>query len=361
MKRQDARADQDSKTSKIGKAALTDRRQFLGCAALGAFGALGMNAFLAAADEAAGVAIDVTKGQIDFKIGKDLVGSYHTADSVAKPYFWPLNGPTGTPITRAWPMVKGQDGESTDHIHQKSAWFCHGDVIPEGIELKQKIKGVEGVDFWSETPGHGKIVCTKVGEPKIERGHGQVTTTNEWRTADGQKILDETRTIHLYKLDGGKLLVFDIDLHASAVPVTFGDTKEGSFAIRIHDLLREQKGKGKLENAEGKAGEKEVWGQQSNWCDYSGLLDGKTVGLAILADPNNPIATCWHSRGYGLMGANPFGREKAGFPAMKGKKDLVKLAKGEHLKLRYGILIHNGDAKDGKVADVYKEFVKRKG
>ena len=43
-----------------------------------------------------------------------------------------------------------------------------------------------------------------------------------------------------------------------------------------------------------------------------------------------------------------------------GKTDLVKLAKGEHLKLRYGILLHSGDAAAGKVADRYQQFVKLK-
>jgi hypothetical protein len=26
--------------------------------------------------------------------------------------------------------------DKTDHFHQKSVWFCHGDVIPEGLALK---------------------------------------------------------------------------------------------------------------------------------------------------------------------------------------------------------------------------------
>ena len=43
------------------------------------------------------------------------------------------------------------------------------------------------------------------------------------------------------------------------------------------------KGKGKIQNADGKVGEKECWGQISNWCDYSGPIDGKQVGLAVLA------------------------------------------------------------------------------
>jgi hypothetical protein len=64
----------------------------------------------------------------------------------------------------------------------------------------------------------------------------------------------------------------------------------------------------------------------------------------------------WHSRGYGLMAANPFGRDKSGFPDAKGRTDLVKLAKGEHIKFRYGLLVHPGDAKEGKVAECYETF-----
>ncbi|MDW8266666.1 MAG: PmoA family protein [Gemmataceae bacterium] len=308
------------------------------------------------AAEPASVAIQVGKDQIEFRIGSELVGRYHIGPDVAKPYFWPLHGPGGIPVTRGWPMVKGLPNESTDHVHQKSLWFCHGDVIPEGIELKQTIKGVKGVDFWSEAPGHGRIVCTRVGEPRSDGRHAQVTTHNEWRTADGVKVLDETRTLHLYDLGAARLLVFDIDLHARVVPITFGDTKEGAMGLRVHDAIREVKGAGKLENAEGQVGEKQIWGRKSAWCDYSGPLDGKVVGVALLDDPRNPHPACWHSRGYGLMAANPFGRDASGFPGQKGNRELVRLAKGEHLKLRYGVLVHLGDAREGKVAEHYQRF-----
>ncbi len=331
------------------------------CLALSAFALSSVELCSVPAAEPATVTIHVAKGHVDFLAGKDVAGRYHIESDIAKPYFWPLHSPAGQPITRAWPMDKAQPGGSKDHPHQKSAWFCHGDVIPEGLELGKKIKGVEGVDFWSEDGSHGRIVCTHVGEPKQEANHGEVTTGNEWRTADGRKVLDERRVIHLYNFGDTRLFVFDIDLHASVVAITFSDTKEGSFGIRINDQIREDKGKGKIENADGKIGEKNCWGQLSAWCDYSGPLDSKTVGMAILDDPSNPYPACWHSRGYGLMAANPFGRAKSGFPAMRGKTDLAKLAKGDHLKLRYGLLIHPGDAKEGRVAEYFERFVKLKG
>jgi hypothetical protein len=317
-----------------------------------------------AADEPGKVEIKATRDHIDFLVNGQLATRYVISPDAAKPYFWPLNAPAGVPVTRAWPMEKGQPGESKDHPHQKSAWFCHGDVIPEGIELKvrSKDKRVKGVDFWAETKGHGKIVCTEVGKPTSgDKSQARIVTKNEWRTADGMKILDETRGISLYDLGDARLLVLDIDLHASVAPITFGDTKEGAMGVRVNDQIREQKGNGRLVNAGGKAGEKGCWGQLAAWCDYSGEVGGKKVGIALFDDPKNPHPAAWHSRGYGLMAANPFGRVESKFPAVKGRTDLVRLGKGEHLRLRYGILVHTGDAREGQVAEQFQRFVKLRG
>jgi hypothetical protein len=318
------------------------------------------------ATTAAAPAIKVAEKHLDLLIGDQLIGRYHFNPELAKPHFHPLNGPFGKPVTRGWPMSNDDPTEAKDHPHQKAAWFCHGDVIPEGMELPRKVPNVAGVDFWAEHPNHGWIKCVEVGKPQSEGDHAWVTTKNEWQTPDRQKIMDETRVLHVHKSsppsEGGAVgvrLVFDIDLHASVVPITFGDTKEGSFGVRVAETMTEKKKLGGvLENAEGKRTMKECWGYASAWCDYSGPVDGKTVGLAIFDDPKNPYPALWHSRDYGLMAANPFGRTKSGFPAAKGRSDLVKLAKGEHLKLRYGLLIHAGDAKVGKVAEGFKEFVR---
>jgi hypothetical protein len=248
-----------------------------------------------------------------------------------------------------------------DHPHQKSAWFTYGDVIPEGVEIKHKRKGIEGIDFWSEGPGAGRIVCTSASDYRNDANHCGVTTHNEWRDPDGAKIMDEIRTIQLYNYEKARLFIVDIDLCASVMPITFGDTKEGAFGVRVaHSMREDARGKGHITNAEGKVGEKQCWGRISAWCDYSGPVEGQTVGIAIFAAPDNPLPSCWHSRAYGLMAANPFGRAKSGFPDMKGKNDRVHLAKDEHLKLRYGIFVHLGDVKEGKVAEAYELFKKMK-
>ncbi|HYV39469.1 MAG TPA: PmoA family protein [Gemmataceae bacterium] len=313
-----------------------------------------------AAQPPAAVSIQADKDQINFLIGKDTVTSYVVKPAVTKPYFWPVKAPNGSETTRAWPIGKEVPGEKKDHKHHLSVWFCHGDVIPEGYNLKTKLKGIKGVDFWTEPKGHGRIVVTKVEAPKNGPQWSSIKTHNEWRTTEGDNIMDEDRTITFRNFGKAYLIVLDIDLIASMYPITFGDTKEGTMAIRIHPNIQAEKpGIGKMQNAEGKIGEKAIWGYKSAWCDYSGKMEAGVVGVAILDDPANPFPAMWHARDYGMMTANPFGRDKsAKFPGVKGNSTPAKLAKGEHLHLRYGVVVHNGDAVTGNVEQVYREFVK---
>lgn len=325
---------------------------------------------------AADVAIAKTSDSIEFKADGQVVARYHVGAAVAKPFLWPVLAPDSTPVTRTWPIEKGAPGDATtDHPHQKSAWFCHGDVIPEGLDLKIKTKekGGKGVDFWSEskdpdgTPRHGKIVCVKVGEPKQhDKNYASVATWNEWRTPDGVKILDEERTIHFRDLPAGRLFAFECKLTASVGPVAFGDTKEGSFGVRVHDAMRTAAGPagGAVTAAGGNSATAPakdnlpVWGQVADWNDYSGTVDGKAVGIAVFDHPSNPARAAWHTRAYGLMAANPFGRAGSGFPSQKGKTELFRIEQGKDVTFRYGIYAHRGDVTEGKVAAAYEDFKK---
>ena len=239
------------------------------------------------------VNVRADKDHIEFRIGDELVGRYHKKGSTSPNRSSGLSSLREIfPSCASWPMEKGRPGESTDHVHQKSVWFCHGDVIPEGVELKHKVKGVAGVDFWSEHAGHGVIRCVEVDKSR----ESAMSTRNEWLTADGTKIMDENRVIRLHDLKSARLFVIEIDLQASVCPITFADTKEGSFGVRVHDALRVEKGTGRIENADGKVGESQCWGQKSAWCDYSGMIDGQTVGIAVFDDPANAHPACWHVR-----------------------------------------------------------------
>ena len=326
-----------------------------------------------AAARAAEVTAVVGKDAIEFKSGNEVVAKYVTDPKYSKPFLYPVRAPGGTPVTRGWPVETGLPGEvKKDHVHQKSVWFCHGDVIPEGLALKTKSanKNDKGVDFWSESkdkdgkPRHGQIRVAKVGEPRKTADGVSVETHNQWFTADGEKIMDEVRVITFRETAEGRLFTFDITLKANDFPITFGDTKEGSFGIRVHDSLRPEVADGaRVTTAEGKSlappqkDNMPIWGHPTAWIDYSGKVAEKEVGVAVFDHPEN-VKSNWHVRAYGLNAANPFGRDHSGFPSQKGKTDLVKLAKGGELKLKYGVYAHTGDAKTGKVAEAFEGFKK---
>jgi len=329
----------------------------------------GLHPRLAQADD---VSITPGKDTVEFKAGSSVVAKYAIDQKYSKPFMYPVLAPGGVEVTRGWPMTPLPPMGTNDHVHQKSVWFCHGDVIPEGIELKVKTtdKAGKGVDFWSEakdkdgTKRHGHLVCVKVGEVKQHaKNHASLETRNEWRTPDGVKIMDEIRVIHLIDNPEGRLFVFEITLQATVCPISFGDTKEGSFGIRVRDEFRMEKrkdtigGEGLMTNSLGKAVEKDIWGLPGDWVDTSGKVDGKEFGVAVFDHPKNPRAS-WHARAYGLVAANPFGRKASGFPSQQDKTDLLKIEKGGELKLKYGVYAHIGNAKTGKVAEAYEAFKK---
>ena len=278
----------------------------------------------------------------------------------------------------AWPVRTTAADATTDHVHQKSLWFCHGDVIPEGLPIKTPSanKADKGVDFWSEAKDkdgkkrHGTIRCVKVeilgtgGEP-VPGTPVTVVTWNQWLTADGEKIMDEKRTITFRETPQGRLFTFTCELFANDYPIVFGDTKEGSFGVRVHDDLRTvAKAGGTVTPSTAPAaaaGTKDnlpLWGQVADWNDYSGTVGGKAVGLAVFAHPSNPTKSAWHTRAYGLMAANPFGRAHSGFPSQKGATELVRIEKGKSLTYRFAAYAHTGDATAGKVAEVFEAFRK---
>lgn len=306
------------------------------------------------------VAVSQSDGEVAVTVGgKPFTKLVAKKDGLAKPYLYPILAPCGTPVTRDWPMKTGTANETKDHVHQKSAWFCHGDVIPDGVTLKKRSsdKRVHGVDFWAESPNHGIIQTTATST-----SGSSIRLGLDWNAPGGETVLQEKRTYTFSAVAGGRLITCESVLTAPLSPITFGDTKEGAFGIRVHDSMRMtlKGGDGMLTNSAGKSGMKDVWGYAAEWCDYSGTVDGKKVGVAVFAHPENPEPSYWHARDYGLLAANPFGRKVAAFPASKDRTDEFKLAKGASTTFRFAIFAHDGDAKAGKVAEAYSAYAKPK-
>ena len=283
-----------------------------------------------------------TETEISVLCDGEIFTSLHF-DGVQKPYLYPVNSPRGVSVTRGYPMDP-RPGETKDHPHHTSLWFAHGDV--------------NGHDFWHGPNGerivHVESQVLPTTASKLDPG---VQSTFEWRDPDGDVICTEQRIMRFSADQSMRTIDFDLTLVATAEQVTFGDTKEGTFAIRLAPTLRltGSAAQGSARNSEGVMG-KDVWGKRAKWIEYSGPINGEMVGVAIYDHPDNPRhPTWWHAREYGLVAANPFGRR-----AFEGKRqqagDLVIL-KGESIRLRYRIVIHDGAWDVKRLEAAFEEWI----
>ena len=316
-----------------------------------AFGLLTTVSTVRSADDSAaappkeGVQITKLADRLRVEINGKLFTEYYFKD-VPRPYCYPLIGPGDVAMTRNWPM-KDTPGEEHDHPHHRSLWFAHGSM--------------NGHDFWSEAKSFGKEVHDDFLEVKSGKDAGVIKERNKWVAADGTVVCTDERTLRFYNPGSvnERVLDFEITLFASNGDLTFGDTKEGTMAVRLAETMRlkGKVGKGHIVNSNG-VRDGQTWSKKANWVDYYGPVDDKIVGIAMFDHPQNPRhPTWWHVRDYGLFAANPFGQHDFEPGTEKGAGNLTVPA-GKSITFRYRFYLHEGDDQQAKVAERYEQYVK---
>jgi hypothetical protein len=246
-------------------------------------------------------------------------------------------------------MSTNAPGEDRDHPHHRSLWFAH--------------EPVNGQDFWTERRNSGRVVHRGFTEILSGTRTGVIKSLNDWVTTNGSVICSDERTVRFHAPENEVTLVdFEITLRASNGDVTFGDTKEGTFAIRLAETMRLKpnrhntgKPTGHIVNSEGVRDDK-TWGKRAAWCDYYGPVGSNIVGVAIFDHPANPRhPTWWHVRDYGLFAANPFGQHDFESLSDRHAGDLKILA-GKSVTFRYRVVLHEGDEKQGRIAERYADY-----
>ena len=264
--------------------------------------------------------------------------TFRYAKAQFRPYFFPVLGPNGREVTR------GETSDiSKDHVHHRSLYVAYGEV--------------NDVDLWGEGSNSGRVVPQGFTQKQGGAVVGRLYTENSWQTQAGEVLMADVQNFRIYNLpEDAALLDLDLSFIASVGDVHFGDTKEGGIiSIRVHPSMNASDG-GKIENAFGGLNEAETWGKRANWCDYSGVVDGTPVGIAVFDHIVNPrYPTYWHVRNYGLMGSNIFGGNS--FERDPSKDGSYTLKQGEEMHFRFRVLIHAGDANVGKVAQKYHDFI----
>ncbi len=285
-----------------------------------------------------GVELKYGTETIDVTLNGRPFTTFRYGSTQFRPYFFPVLGPNGCEVTRGETI-----DISKDHVHHRSLYVAYGEV--------------NDVDLWGEGSHCGRVVPQGFSQKHGGAVVSRIYTDNNWETKDGDVLMTDKQHFRIYNLpeDGA---IFDLDLSfiATAGDVHFGDTKEGGImCVRVNPSMNASEG-GQIENAFGGINEGETWGKRSNWCDYSGVVDGTSVGIAVFDHIVNPrYPTYWHVRNYGLMGSNIFG--SGTFERDPSKDGSYILKEGEEMHFRFRVLIHAGDATEGKVAQKYHDFI----
>ena len=259
--------------------------------------------------------------------GSDFAAYVWNDPSVKRPYFANVRNPKGIQVTRNLPPVEGKD--ATDHARMHPGlWLTFGDI--------------SGADFWRNkgVVRHAGFVEEPVADP-----HGGRFAVRNLYEANGKTICEEVCRIRISVTPHGYLIDWQSGF-SGPEPFAFGDQEEMGLGVRVATDLTVTHG-GVIASSEGRKNEQQVWGRQADWCDYS----GQSGGVMLMPDPRNFRHSWFHARDYGLLVANPFGRQAF----TKGEPSHVVVGKGETLTLRYAVLIHDGDLDHDAV---YKDFLK---
>jgi hypothetical protein len=303
---------------------------------------------------AASVELKRSQDKIDVVIGGKVFTTYYLSAATAKPYLMPLQTASGVVISRSFPVgndVSGADAKNDSfEPHQRPLYFGHGNV--------------DGLDYWGEqafdrffsdhAPQAYGHMLLKTVEDVAESGN-QATVRARFRLLDpnAREIAEETQAYTFLGDEHTRTVDCEFVLYATAGPLVLGDTKEGTFGIRLtaelsapHDHML---------NSLGSRGESAIWGKPADWVNYSGVVSGKPVGIAVFDSPSSfRHPTTWHARAYGLLAANPFALRE--FTKDRNQDGSWTIPEGQSLKFRYRVLIYDGELTPAQLAEQYRQY-----
>jgi hypothetical protein len=299
---------------------------------------------------------------VEVRIDDELFTRYYH-HGAPKPVLWPIIGPTGKSVTRNYPMTDALETERDDHHHHRGLWQTHGNI--------------NGTDFWSEGGNSGRALHREFVELAGGPVYATIKTRNDWvagqweriepKVVDGvrlhgwkpvgepTRLCADEREIRIYRMPTGRIIDYTTTIRATDGELVFGDTKEGSFGIRLAGTMKvDSEPGGHVVNSNGQT-DKEAWGKSAAWCDYYGPVEGTTVGVTIMDHPTSfRHPTYWHVRTYGLFAANPFGLHH--FLRQDEHTGIHRLPPGETVTFKYRVFIHEGDTEAAGVADAYVAY-----
>lgn len=299
--------------------------------------------------------VEEPSGDIVVKIDGELFTRYVTTDEVTnKCYFWPIIGPGGAEMTRAYPMAN-VEGEKQDHPHHRSLCFGFHEAGGYNTWHEKLTFTKNGIVDEKKLGAMGRQTQTKVVKAEASGNSATLVLESDNLTPAGDSYLHQVRTAKFHVAENGSR-VMDLEIVFTGVvdSITVHGKKDSGLTVRVaHSMCVDAGQGGRVVNSAGDE-DKEAWGKRVPWVDFNGPVDGKKMGVAMLNHPDSfRHPTPWHVRTYGLFTANPFAlKEVAG----EDESGDFELAKGESFTLKHRIIFHEGDEQTAKIADAWKAY-----
>ncbi len=308
--------------------------------------------------------------RIDITVDGKPFTSYRWDERIMRPVLYPILSSGGSFITRGFPF-ETRDGDTVDHPHQVGCSFSYGNV--------------NGIDFWNsstfrsaeEMKRMGKIQHSAIVSITSGIAVGELVTTAKWIKPDGSTVLDERTTYTFHASGAHRWIDRETKLTANFEDVTFGDSKEGLFAIHLASELEQNDQikvkvttasgvisdrdranilSGVYSNSKGLNTEKNIWGTLGNWALVSGSIGREKITVVMFAHPSNVnFPSRLMVRGYGLLALNPFGQKQ--FDAQLSERNFV-VKRGGSITFRHRLLIASDALSQSAVEKEYKRFAK---
>jgi Methane oxygenase PmoA len=291
--------------------------------------------------------------RVDVSIEGKPFTTYYVLPDVAKPYMMPLRTASGVVVTRGFPVENdasaGNPKASSFEPHQRPLYWGHGNV--DGLDFWQEpVFDHYYTDHQNQAYGHAKLLNMKAEGDSI-------TADFSLRDPSEREIARERQSFHFGGADQTRIVDCEFTITATAGPVVFGDTKEGSFGIRLAQDL--SGARANMTNSQGAHGEKEIWGKPAEWVSYQGEVGGRPATVSVFDHPSSfRHPTTWHARAYGLFAANPFGWRE--FSRDPNKDGSWTVGAGEKITFRYRVLIADGKQSSQELVKAYSEYAATK-
>ena len=263
------------------------------------------------------------------------------SQGVYRAYIYPVFTPAGMPVTAEAPV---------DHAHQQSVTVGTDRFdLYDGSDQDPAANYNFYMDETYRGRAPGRILSKSIDSTEVAENHLRIIQSihwhgpTDWGDLGGSTLAEETRTIDVYPGDVANIIDVRSQLVPTEADIRIGGTVHGYFVIRMADGLRPVDG-GTLTDSEGRKGATQIRGQHADWVDSSGpAAHGQKAGVALFPYPT-PTSLPWHLSDWGFMMVNPFQLEAR------------RVKRGDAVEAAVRIVVHDGDASESGVADLYQSF-----